>query len=155
MFFLGCCLFGSFTSVAVNKLDVIAEVNRALPRSLGMARGSHTFSPHLFEVFFVQICSIKTRVFGCFWMFYEIDEHIQVGKCVCNTSTSINQILPKYIRIYTSAYHHSFFCQNFQRRSQVSTDQFGACFLIPRHRGPPPEKVFGPQKYRCLGNIVI
>ena len=37
---LGCCLFGSFTFVAV-KLDVIAEVNTALRRSLGMTRESN------------------------------------------------------------------------------------------------------------------
>lgn len=37
---LGCCLFGSFTLVAV-KLDVIAEVNTALRRSLGHRESNH------------------------------------------------------------------------------------------------------------------
>ena len=36
----GCCLFGSFTFVAV-KLDVIAEVNTALRRSVGHRESNH------------------------------------------------------------------------------------------------------------------
>lgn len=68
-------------------------------------------------------------------------------------SSKVNIYIYIYLFIHISL-SSSMFLSNFSAQVTSFNRPIWSMFLNPMHPGPPPEKVFGHQKYRCLGNIV-